>query len=346
MQRAIRNLTLFAILAVFLLALAGPAQAAGWANPDLLVDADQVKANVDKPNWVVVDCRDLKAYAKGHIPGAISFGNRCKKVLRDPTSRVFTDTSKYEKLLGKAGIGNDTHVVFYYDGLGTLTDATVGFWVLEYLGHDKAHLLNGGLDAWRKGGNRLGKEPTMKEPKTFKANVMKSRLASMDEINAIARGQGNVQLVDSRSGKEHVGKDIRAVRGGHVPHTTINASHIDTLKQETNKKTGKMAAVAYLDPDAAMKHFGSLDKKKRTIGYCQTGTRSTMTYLQFRLLGFEDPANWDDSWRVYGSDPDSNIDAPNGPQYWNFAGANKKIKKLEKKVKKLEAMIEKLSAGK
>jgi hypothetical protein len=33
MQRAIRNLTLFAILAVFLLALAGAAQAAAWANP-------------------------------------------------------------------------------------------------------------------------------------------------------------------------------------------------------------------------------------------------------------------------------------------------------------------------
>ncbi|MDX1764076.1 MAG: rhodanese-like domain-containing protein [bacterium] len=332
------------VATALLLSITGATYAGEWANPDLLVDADTVKANIDKADWVVVDCRDLKDYAKGHIPGAISFGNRCKKVLRDPTSRVLQDTSKYEKLLGKAGIGNDTHVVFYYDGLGTLTDATVGFWVMEYLGHDKAHVLNGGLEAWRNAGNRLVKEPTMKEPKTFKANVVMSRLAATDEIEAIAAGKGNSQLVDSRSGKEHVGKDIRAVRGGHVPNTTINASHIDTLKQEENKKTGKMEAVAYLDPDAAEKAFGSLDKNKRTVAYCQTGTRSTMTYLQLRLLGFKDPANWDDSWRVYGSMPDSEIE---DEQYYNFAGTNKKIKKLEKTVKKLEDQLNKLQgAGK
>ncbi len=332
------------VVTAFLLSITGASYAGEWANPDLLVDADTVKANVDKADWVVVDCRDLKDYAKGHIPGAISLGKRCKKVFRDPTSRVFQNSSKYEKMLGKAGIGNDTHVVFYYDGMGTLTDATVGFWIMEYLGHDKAHVLNGGLEAWRNGGNRLAKEPTMKEPKTFKASVVESRLAATDQIDAIAAGQVKDQLVDSRSGKEHVGKDIRAVRGGHVPNTTLNASHIDTLKQEMDKKTGKMKAVAYLDPDAAEKAFGSLDKNKRTVAYCQTGTRSTMTYLQLRLLGFKDPANWDDSWRVYGSDPDSDID---DEQYYNFAGTNKKIKKLEKTVKKLTDQMKQLqSAGK
>ena len=53
--------------------------AAKWANPELLVTPETVKKNIDKPDWVVVDCRDLKAYAKGHIPGAISLGKRCKK---------------------------------------------------------------------------------------------------------------------------------------------------------------------------------------------------------------------------------------------------------------------------
>lgn len=335
------------VVTAFLLSVTGASYAGEWANPGLLVDADTVKANIEKPDWVVVDCRDLKHYAKGHIPGAISLGNRCKKVLRDPTSRVYQDASKYEKLFGKAGIGNDTHVVFYYDGMGTLTDATVGFWVMEYLGHDKAHVLNGGLEAWRNAGNRLVKEPTMKEPKTFKANVVASRLATSDEIVQVAKG-GGAQLVDSRTGNEFKGKDIRAVQGGHVPGA-VNVSHIDTLKQEENKKTGKMEAVAYLDPDAVAKHFGSLDKKQRTIGYCQTGTRSTLTYLQFRLLGFENPANWDDSWRVYGSDlaAGNPIEAPNGPQYWNFAGANKKIKNLEKTVKELQDQIKKLQgAGK
>ncbi len=317
-----------------LISSAGAVSAAQWANPGLLMTADAVKQNLDKPDWVVVDCRDLKDYAKGHIPGAISLGKRCKKALRDSTARVFRNTGKYEKLLGAVGIGNDTHVVFYGGNLGTLLDATVGFWLMEYLGHDKAHVLNGGVDAWRKAGNRLDSKLAKKEPKTFKANVVASRYGETDEVIKVATGEGgDRQLVDSRTKNEFVGKDIRAIRGGHVPNVTLNVSHIDTLAQEKDAKSGKMVPVAYLDPDAAEKAFGSLDKNKRTLTYCQTGTRSTMTYLQLRAMGFKDVANWDESWRVYGSQLDYPVD---GEQWFNFASLNKKIKNLEKKVSSLE----------
>ncbi|WP_455217237.1 sulfurtransferase [Kaarinaea lacus] len=328
------KLVMMAMLVVLASAFYSVTALADWANPELLVSADDVKKNIDKPNWVVIDCRDLKDYAKGHIPGAISLGNRCKKALRDTTARVHRDITKYEKLFGKAGIGNDTHVVVYYDGMGTLTDATVAFWIMEYLGHDgKVHVLNGGLDAWRNAGNRLDNKPVKKDAKTFKANVVASRYASTDEIVKIAKGESKAQLIDSRTQKEHDGKDIRAIRGGHVPNTTINVSHVDTLAQAKDKKTGKMMATAYLDSAAVSKAFGSLDKNQRTAAYCQTGTRSTMTYLQMRLMGFKDPANWDDSWRVYGS----NTDLPAADEQWfNFASLNKKIKKLEKKVAALE----------
>ncbi|MDH3231179.1 MAG: hypothetical protein OEN55_15425, partial [Alphaproteobacteria bacterium] len=130
------------------------------------------------------------------------------------------------------------------------------------------------------------------------------------------------------------GTDVRAIRGGHVPNTTLNVSHKDTLAQEKDPKSGKMVPVAYFDPDVVAAKFASLDPKKRTVGYCQTGTRSTMTYLQLRLLGFEDPANWDESWRVYGSQ----LSYPVADEQWyNFASVNNKIKSLEAKVKELEA---------
>ncbi len=325
------------VLSLFLTAWAGTAGAQQWANPELLVTPETVKQNIAKSDWVVVDCRDLKDYAKGHISGAISLGKRCKKALRDATSRAFRDTSKYEKFLGKVGIGNNTHVVFYYEGLGTITDATVAFWILEYLGHDKVHVLNGGLDAWRKAGNRLVAEPTRKEPTTFKANVVPSRYGETDEVLQIALGEiTGVQLLDSRTAGEYSGKDMRALRGGHVPNTTLNISHLDTLAQVKNASTGKMEPTAYFDPGVVAEKFASLDRNTRILAYCQTGTRSTMTYLQLRLLGFKDPANWDESWRVYGSQLSYPVA---GEQWYNFGGVNKKIKGLEKKIKKLEAAL-------
>ncbi len=327
------------VMALSLLGWSATVKAAEWANPDLLLSAETLKQNIGKADWAVIDCRALKAYAKGHIPGAISLGKRCKKALRDVTARAFRNISKYESLLGKVGIGNDTHVVFYYDGIGTITDATVGFWILEYLGHDKAHVLNGGLDAWRKAGNRLEAKPTIRKAATFKANVKASAYSETEEILRIATGSlKDVQLLDSRTKAEFVGKDIRAIRGGRVPNTDLNVSHLDTLAQAKDPKTGKMGPISYFDPNVVAEKFASLDKNKRTVAYCQTGTRSTMTYLQLRLLGFKDPANWDESWRVYGSQLDYPVA---GEQWYNFAGVNKKIKALEKKVKTIEAAAKK-----
>ena len=309
-----------------------PARAAGWANPELLVGPEVVEANAGRPDWVVVDCRDLKLYAKGHIPGAISLGKECKKALRDPTARVFKDPKRYEAFLGKAGIGNDTHVVFYgeHRKSDTMKDAAVAFWLLEYLGHDKVHVLNGGIDAWVKAGKQLTNEPTLKPAKAFRAKVVPSRYASTDEVLKVALGKTKgVTVIDARSKAEHAGEDIRALRGGHVPNTTLNVPHTETMDQEKDRETGKDVDNGFLSPDRVAGFYASLDKGKRTIAYCQTGTRSTITYLELRLLGFKDPANWDDSWIVWANQ----VRYPVEDEQWiNF----EKLKSLEKAVEKLE----------
>lgn len=339
MGKKVRNLFLSCIV---LLVSAGMVQAASWVNPDLLVTPEIVEKNAGKPDWVVVDCRDLKDYAKGHIPGAISFGKECKKALRDGTSRMFKDTKKYEHLFSKAGIGNDTNVVFYgeHKVTDTFKDVTVSFWIMEYLGHDKVHVLNGGIDAWLKAGKKLTNEPTMKPEKKFTAKVVSSRLASTDEILQIAQGKKKgVTLIDARTEKENDGEDIRSLRGGYIPNTTANISHKNTFDQEKDPKTGKDVDNGYLSPDRVAGFYKNFDKNARTIGYCHTGTRSTATYLELRLLGFKDPANYDDSWIVWGS----NLKYPVANEQWiNF----ERLKKAEDGLKKIEDAMPKKEEAK
>lgn len=328
------------LLAALLLAAPAPSHGASWANPDLLVTPDVVQANVGKGDWVVVDCRDLKLYAKGHIPGAISLGKECKKALRDPTARAFRDPKRYESFLGKAGIGNDTHVVFYgeHKVTDTFKDATVAFWILEYLGHDKAHVLNGGIDAWLKAGKQLTNEPTIKPPRTFKARPVAARYASTEEVLRIAEGKAKgVTLIDARSKKEHEGEDIRALRGGYIPYTTKNVPHTDTMDQVRDGKTGKDSDNGFLSPDRVAAFYKGLDPSKRALAYCQTGTRSTLTYLELRLLGFKDPANYDDSWIVWANNPRYPVA---NEQWINL----ERLKKLEKEIAKLEEKKEQLAS--
>ncbi len=324
------------VIAAFVLAFTGMSRAAQWANPELLLSAKQLKGKIGDPGWVILDCRKLKDYAKGHIPGAISIGKQCKKALRDKTSRVWRDTSKYEKLFGKVGISNDSHVVIYGEHIksDTMKDTSVAFWILEYLGHDKVHVLNGGIDAWLNEGYSQDNKPTILKSKTFKANVVQSRYATTDEMLDIATGRiKGVQVIDARTSKEYKGADQRSLRAGRFPNTTINVSHKDTFDQTKDLETGKMKDNGFLSYERVAGFYKDLDRNKRTIGFCQTGTRSTLTYLELRLLGFKDPANWDESWRVYGS---SYNDYPIENEQWfdfnRMRKAEKKIKKLEKKL--------------
>ena len=331
-----RRLVMILLVSAFVAASVGAVSAAQWANPDLLVTADNLEKNLTQPDWVVVDCRKLEEYAKGHIPGAISFGKDCKKALRDGTSRIFHDTSKYDKILSKVGISNNSHVVFYGELKSkSMDDASVAFWIMEYLGHAKTHVLNGGLEGWVMSGKKLEQNPAIKQPATYKSRVVHSRFATTDEVLRFAKGQTTgVQVVDARTKGEYEGHDIRSIRGGHVPHVTINVPHNDTYDQKKDPATGKDTPTSFLSPDRVTEFYKSLDKNKRTIVYCQTGSRSTLTYLEMRLLGFKEPANWDDSWIVWGSDLTKRY--PIEDEEWIDLS---RIDSLEKDVKKLQEQL-------
>ena len=146
----------------------------------------------------------------------------------------------------------------------------------------------------QKEGKALETKETKLPPAKYDAKIEASRIATTEEVLKIARGDlKGPQLVDSRTPAEYEGQDVRAKRGGHIPRCSVNISHVDIF----DKTTGKLRSMDELE-----KIYGVLDKKKRVIPYCQTGTRSTLAYVAFRAMGFRDPANYDDSWIIWGND--------------------------------------------
>jgi thiosulfate/3-mercaptopyruvate sulfurtransferase len=318
-----KKIASFVIIGVFSLVIS-VANAAEYANPQLLVTPAAMSNNMGK--WVVIDCREEKDYAAGHIPGSITLGGACGKVLRDATLRA-KKVDELEKVFGNAGVDRDRPVVVYADAR-LITSATVAFWILEYLGHDNVYFLNGGIEEWQSDGRPLDKAEAKHQTAAFKAKVVKSRIATTEEIVKIAKREiKDVNLIDSRSEKEHSGSDIRALRGGYIPNTTLNVPHVKTYDVQTGKLHPMDEMEKLLD--------NKLDKNRRTIAYCQTGTRSTLIYLELRLIGFKDPANYDDSWIVYGS----NVDYPVANENWyDFVRVNEAIKSIEDLQKEIGAL--------
>jgi len=298
----------FFLMAAFLLVFAAQPATAEYANPQLLATPSDVAQNAAK--WIVLDARDLDAttnragktlpgYNDGHIPGAVSLGGNAAKILRTSDQKVVfkdslgnIDVKKYEQILGDVGISNDRTIVVYGDA-SRITNTTVAFWILELLGHKDVRFLNGGIEAWQATGKPLTTAATKLPPARYVADLKLNRIATTDEVRMAATGEiKDIQIVDSRSAGEYAGTDVRAKRGGHIPNCRLNVSHVDTY----DRATGTIKPIAELN-----RIYGGLDKNKRVVPHCQTGTRSTLTYLIFRLMGFQDPANYDDSWIVWGN---------------------------------------------
>jgi thiosulfate/3-mercaptopyruvate sulfurtransferase len=327
-------------MAVFLLLTPLKGAYGAWTNPDLLYQVDQAEKIIGNAQWVILDCRDQASYEKGHLPGAITLGKAsAKKMLRDGTARTLQDFSLYEKLLGGAGISNDKEILVYSDVKSKLMDdAFLAFWVLEYLGQTKVHLLNGGFDAWTQAGKKVETVPVKGTPAVFKVNVDRDKLATSEELFKTAKNEAKeTQLVDNRSKEEYEGYDIRSIRGGHVPNTAKNVAHVTFFEQKKDEKTGKTSPTGILSEAAVSKALDGLDKNKRIIFLCQTGTRSSFGYFVSRLAGFTNTANHDDGWVVWGSNFYKNYPVEK-EQWLDFS----RIEELEKKVKDLEDKLKAL----
>jgi len=77
-----------------------------------LVTADWVTENLNNPNVVIVEVdEDTTLYDQGHIENAIRF--HWRDDLQDGVIRDLISKEKFEALLSKSGISNDTTVILY-----------------------------------------------------------------------------------------------------------------------------------------------------------------------------------------------------------------------------------------
>ncbi len=283
-----------ATLAVLTLlaAIGGEALAAGYGNPQFLVETDWLARHSSNRDLVVIDMRNSpEEYAAGHIPGAVYLAvNQIRLALKEPGFTMPPDY-EIEEVLGQLGIAAETMVVAYDDQGGL--NASRLFFTLDYAGHDKMALLDGGLTKWVAEGHPLSKEVRQAGKTVYRVQPRTQRVASARWIVA-SLGKSNLALVDARSPKEFQGEDVRAKRGGHIP----GAANIEWTQNLTADKTFKPA-----DGLLALYEKAGVTKDKTVVSYCQTMHRGSLSYFVLRLLGYPDVRGYDRSWSEWGNDP-------------------------------------------
>ena len=267
-----------------------------------LVSAETLFANIGT-DWVVVDCRhDLRdgeagrrAYAEGHIPGAVH--GHIDEDLSAPVGdgmhgrHPMPTPEKFVAWARSIGINSDTQVVAYDDYGGAWASRL--WWLLRDYGHPHVALVDGGWRRWKELGLTQETNVAKVTPGNF-AGVPGS-MPRIDEARIEAElGQirGAMQLVDARAAPRFRGDEepVDPV-AGHIPGA-INLPFADNLGTDG----------LFLSPDELRAKYESalgLQEVGRVAVYCGSGVTAPHDILAMELADMGTASLYPGSWSAW-----------------------------------------------
>ncbi len=277
--------------------------------PSTLIEPLDLAARLDDPSWAIIDCRfDLSrpawgalAYAEGHIPNAqyadldgdLS-GARGARTGRHP----LPDPHELAGTLGRFGIDADVQVVAYDQGNGMY--AARLWWLLRWLGHARAAVLNGGFAAWRRAGLPVSTRTVTRSARTFRARPDAQALATTAEVQDLVESgrlkSGERLLIDARAADRFAGENetIDPV-GGHIPGA-LNHPFGTNLDAE-----GRFLAPRELKARWARTLAGQ--SPAAAIAMCGSGVSACHNLLALEAAGLPGARLYAGSWSEWIRDP-------------------------------------------
>ncbi len=250
----------------------------------MLTSIESLSTAIDDARTLVIDARAFSEYAKGHIPGAVSVDLFSLHWVDTTPAGIDAFTSHMRLVLSMAGVDETRRVVVYDNSSGML--AARGVWLLQYLSHPDATMLDGGMGLWKARGLDVETDLRAPVPSELKTPANPTLIAGYGDILA---GGGSLELIDARSADEYSGKVVRAARGGHIPGAT-NIDWAGTLDSE-----GRLAG-----RDELAKAYG-ITRDARVITYCQGAYRAAHAYVALKVLGYDDVRVYLGSWGEWGN---------------------------------------------
>ncbi|CAM2814104.1 thiosulfate/3-mercaptopyruvate sulfurtransferase [Flavobacterium succinicans] len=194
----------------------------------------------------------------------------------------------FSKTLGDLGITPQTWVVIYDDKNGANAAARF-WWMLRAVGHEKAQVLNGGIQAAEKIGFPVNSEPVhVVKKEKYPCTTWQWPLASMEEVENVAELPSHT-VIDVREAFRYNGEsepiDLIA---GHIPGA-INFPFTQNLDENG----------LFLPKEVLQEKYTAIlsdTKSENTIIHCGSGITACHTLLAILQAGFAMPKLYVGSW--------------------------------------------------
>jgi thiosulfate/3-mercaptopyruvate sulfurtransferase len=260
-----------------------------------LIETRELLNLTSHPSVRIIDMRtSLLDYLKGHIPNAVYLHFENLRIPEKGIPAQVPDRICLERLLGNnLSLSNRMWVILYSEQSNP--NATLLAWTLDYLGHKKVGILNGGWEKWMS-----EKLPTIQEypylsPNKFFGKAIPDTLAEkkwvLDRLTA-----KNVVIVDASPPKKYSGEEGEEIRRGHIPgaknifwETTLEGDEVKVWKKKEDLE--KLFAES------------GVTKDKEVIVHCRTGREASHLYFTLKyVLGFSRVRLYRGSWVEWSAD--------------------------------------------
>ncbi|MDO6385914.1 sulfurtransferase [Uliginosibacterium sp. 31-12] len=270
-----------------------------------IISAATLQAHLADPAWVVLDVRHelsdpqagRAAYSAGHLPGA--FFLHLDEDLSGPKNgsngrHPLPDRASFAARLAGLGVNQASQVVIY-DAQGSMMAARL-WWMLRWIGHQAAAVLDGGMPAWLAAGGEIKSAlPPARNAGDLIAG--ESLVGSIDAAGVMSNLAAQDKLViDARAPDRFRGENetLDAV-GGHIPGA-CNRFFRDNLQAD-----GRFKPAAELRAD-----FTALlgaRPASRIIAQCGSGVTACHNLLALEISGLPGAILYPGSWSEWSSDP-------------------------------------------
>ncbi|MEL6827070.1 MAG: sulfurtransferase [Pseudomonadota bacterium] len=275
-------------------------------SADPLVSADWLRGNIDAANvrvldatWVPPFLKDRPngrtCFAEGHIPRAQYFD--IDEIADQDTnlSHMLPTPKVFGEKVGALGIGNDTHVIVY-DSNGFFASARA-WWMFRAMGHDRVHVLDGGMDAWRAVGGSASTSVATYDVATYEPAFNLVLVRGQQSMRAHIDAK-DVKILDARDMGRFNGTSPEPRAGlpsGHMPGSfCVPASTLITADKRLKTSDA-------LEP--LLQDFIS----SPVVTSCGSGVSAAVIALALARLGNWDAAVYDGSWSEWASQSDNPI---------------------------------------
>ena len=286
----------------------------------ILISPTHLKQMSESLPTVIIDTRAPDAYAAGHIPGAVNIHDIFTFLATSSKQGMEELRGKFAEAFGAAGLSGEEVAVIYEDSMNTgFGQSCRGYFLLQFLGYEKAAVLHGGYQAWVAESLPVSTEAATPEPKTFPIDEASSDIMLTQEDMLKALGDPAVVKLDVRDVDEWVGTSSSPYgidfcpRKGRIPGAVW-------LEWYRMMKPGEEVPV--------FKGREELQAECATVGitpgstvylYCFKGARASNTYVALKEAGVRDVRLYFGSWNEWSRDPDLPIETGHPAESWQAA---------------------------